>query len=535
MFELYRHRTLETSDVLKQKLCALLLENNNRSFDDPTRVVDAAVTEAENWLVSRKRALGLRVNNINQPIRTNGEAYVNHAIRTALILCGNRLSISESVVSAALLHDVATETGYSLDAISDVFGEDTAKLVESVIFVSKSEISYINAVANDESYNKNLGAYASQFSQWALLIKFAARFDELVTINALEEHKQTALVNDTKTFLLPLMRHTDASLFAEAVQEEIFRIEQRLRKKHAFTDHYETLRAKFEEMNTEPWINGVTERLNTVFVFDELGVPFIERPLFESFIRLPNYMYRAYEMLKERRIADTSDATPSVFVNRIIAITSLRRHNDNAAAIALYTAFSEQNRLKDLHVTGIGQDVLYFRDEYLNEYEIRTVPKENIGEFLFGQLGPASVKTYESDIEVFNEKNISVTLPARSTVIDYAFTVEPERAVMLTGVKINDVDASIFMTLENNQRITLSFDKRPQAAVQWLYYCTLPAARMEMIEYFGRIIAALRAALQNADSSDDENERNFIDAEPLKKLMFNYEPQITSADEAPET
>lgn len=529
MFDLYRYRDLETTSTLVDKLCASLAETPSESIDETATAVKAAVEKADAWLRAENNFRGTyKRNNLGQPVRSNGDAFVNHSVRTALILHKSaRLKVSRDVLTAALLCDAATEANYPVKEIRADFGDVAAALVENVNFVTLTERNYIDSASGEEDVEAFLASRMPQFLQWALLIKFAARFDELATADALDENSQREIVLNTEKFLLPLMKQSGALLFAEAVEEETFRIREKLRKKQSYPDFYEALDAKFKELNILPWIRNVLDRLNGVFIFDEFGVPYLEGTLFDSFMLLPNYMYRAYAKLEESNISDTSDVMPSVFVNRIIAVTNIRQSAGNAAALALFDAIAGQNRLKDLHVTGIGENVVYFRDEYLNEYEVRTVPKEALNDFLFGQIGNNSkAEAADSDVTVYDENGRPVILPTKATAIDYAFKTDPVRAVRLTGVKINGAEASIFMPLENNGRVELIFDEKPQATLQWLYYCTVAEARVEMIEYFGRIIAGLRVALLNAyDDNGYDGDTQTLDAEPLWRLMFNYEPQ----------
>ena len=528
MFDLYRYQNPEATETLMDKLCSSLAEAQSERATETIAVVKSAAAKANAWLKADKNCpKNAKRNNLGQPVRSNGDAYVNHSIRTALILHESaRTNASRDVLVAALLLD-AVIAGYPVTKVRADFGDVAAALVENVNFVTLTERNYIDSESGEEDVEAFLASRMPQFLQWALLIKFAARFDELATADALDENSQREIVLNTEKFLLPLMKQSGALLFAEAVEEETFRIREKLRKKQSYPDFHEALDAKFKELNILPWIRNVLDRLNGVFIFDEFGVPYLEGTLFDSFMLLPNYMYRAYAKLEESNISDTSDVMPSVFVNRIIAVTNIRQSAGNAAALALFDAIARQNRLKDLHVTGIGENVVYFRDEYLNEYEVRTVPKEALNDFLFGQIGNNSkAEAADSDVTVYDENGRPVILPTKATAIDYAFITDPVRAVRLTGVKINGAEASIFMPLENNGRVELIFDEKPQATLQWLYYCTVAEARVEMIEYFGRIIAGLRVALLNAyDDNGYDGTMHTLDAEPLWRLMFNYEPQ----------
>lgn len=529
MFDLYRYRDLETTSTLVNKLCVSLAETLSEGADKTVEVVKAASAKADTLLKADNNCRNnAKRNNLGQPLRSNGDAFVNHSVRTALILHKSaRLKVSRDVLAAALLYDAATEAGYSVTEIRAEFGDAVAALVENVNLVTLTERNFVYSAGNEEDVGAFAASRMPQFLQWALLIKFAARFDELTTVDAMDENGQREIVLNTEKFLLPLMKLSGASLFAEAVEEEIFRIRQKLRKKQSYPDFYEALDARFSELNILPWIRNVLDRLNGVFIFDEFGVPYIEGTLFDSFMLLPNYMYRAYAKLEQSKISDTSDVMPSLFVNRIIAVTNLRQHTGNIAALALFDAIAGQNRLKDLHVTGIEENTVYFRDEYLNEYEVRTIPKEALNDMLFGQIGNNfNVEADDSDIIVYDENGTPTILPAKATAIDYAFKADPVRAVRLTAVKIDGAEASVFTPLERNNKVELVFDEKPQATVQWLYYCNVAEARSEMIEYFGRIIAGLRVALLNAYNGENGNAdgKRTLDAEPLWKLMFNYDP-----------
>lgn len=340
MFDLYRYQNPEATETLMDKLCSSLAEAQSERAAETIAVVKSAAAKANAWLKADKNCpKNAKRNNLGQPVRSNGDAYVNHSVRIALILHESaRSNVSRDVLIAAILYDAVTEAGYPVTKVRADFGNAVAALVENINLVTFTERNYIDSASGEEDVEAFVASRMPQFLQWALLVKFAARFDELATVNTLDENSQRDIVRNTEKFLLPLMKLSGASLFAEAVEEETFRIRQKLRKKQSYPDFYEALDAKFKELNILPWIRNVLERLNGVFIFDEFGVPYIEGPLFDAFMLLPNYMYRAYAKLEQSNISDTSDVMPSLFVNRIIAVTNLRQHAGNVAALALFDA-----------------------------------------------------------------------------------------------------------------------------------------------------------------------------------------------------
>src|SRR3954462_8225368 len=61
-------------------------------------------------------------------LRKSGEPYITHPIAVAQIIAD--LGLPESVIAAALLHDVVEDTEYSLNRIREEFGDEVAMIVD---------------------------------------------------------------------------------------------------------------------------------------------------------------------------------------------------------------------------------------------------------------------------------------------------------------------------------------------------------------------------------------------------------------------
>ncbi|MFM8773490.1 MAG: HD domain-containing protein, partial [Actinomycetota bacterium] len=62
--------------------------------------------------------------------RRSGEAYITQPLAVATILA--ELGMTVPTLSAALLHDTGEDTGYTLDALREDFGDEVAGLVDGV-------------------------------------------------------------------------------------------------------------------------------------------------------------------------------------------------------------------------------------------------------------------------------------------------------------------------------------------------------------------------------------------------------------------
>ncbi|MDE5012743.1 HD domain-containing protein, partial [Francisella tularensis] len=63
-------------------------------------------------------------------VRSAGEPYFTHPVAVACILAELRMDVDPII--AALLHDVVEDTEYTVDDISNIFGQKVAQLVEGV-------------------------------------------------------------------------------------------------------------------------------------------------------------------------------------------------------------------------------------------------------------------------------------------------------------------------------------------------------------------------------------------------------------------
>lgn len=88
------------------------------------------------WLVNK--ALGFATAAHEGQIRKyTGEAYINHPIEVMNIV--RTVTHSESMLAAALLHDVVEDCGVELSEIFDIFGARVAAMVDDLTDESKPE------------------------------------------------------------------------------------------------------------------------------------------------------------------------------------------------------------------------------------------------------------------------------------------------------------------------------------------------------------------------------------------------------------
>ncbi|MGC9351792.1 MAG: HD domain-containing protein, partial [Sulfurovum sp.] len=79
---------------------------------------------------STKKALELSSKAHEGQFRKSGEPYIVHPILVAAITAA--FSNDETMVQAALLHDVVEDTHYEIEDLQEIFGDDVTHLVEGL-------------------------------------------------------------------------------------------------------------------------------------------------------------------------------------------------------------------------------------------------------------------------------------------------------------------------------------------------------------------------------------------------------------------
>ena len=124
--------------------------------------------------------------------RKSGEPYVVHPILVAAITA--HYSNDESMVLAALLHDVVEDTDCTLEFIKESFGSDVANIVDGLTKITEIRVTeFTNSKEKDKllksamTFRKMLVASIEDVR--VLLVKLFDRTHNMLTLDALSEEK----------------------------------------------------------------------------------------------------------------------------------------------------------------------------------------------------------------------------------------------------------------------------------------------------------------------------------------------------------
>ena len=136
--------------------------------------------------------------------RRSGEPYILHPIAVAKIVVSN-IGLGYKSIIAALLHDVVEDTDYTVQDLSNLFGEKVATIVEG--------LTKIKTVLDNEDKAVQKSMQAENFKRILLtlnddarvvLIKLADRLHNCRTIEFMPEHKRDKILSETMYIFIPL-------------------------------------------------------------------------------------------------------------------------------------------------------------------------------------------------------------------------------------------------------------------------------------------------------------------------------------------
>jgi len=136
--------------------------------------------------------------------RESGEPYILHPIAVAQILI--ELGMDPQCVAAGLLHDVAEDTVFSVEYISEQFGAEIASLVDGVTKLKRiNEMGSARAgIANHKAESLRKMFIAMVDDVRVVLIKLADRLHNMRTLNGQKEHKRRRIARETLEIFAPL-------------------------------------------------------------------------------------------------------------------------------------------------------------------------------------------------------------------------------------------------------------------------------------------------------------------------------------------
>lgn len=441
-------------------------------------------------------------------VRFSGEPYINHCLRVALILIHERL-FDENVLKAAIMHDLFEDTTFSYDEAYKMYNSEVADLIDCVSNVSESEenqtknrSSSDNTEESSVSDKSNPFAYASTsvFTQaevdysttimkcnehrMAFYIKFADRLDNLMTLDAMPLDKQRQKIEDTKSYLYPLLSKFKANRFRKYFDNAIFKIEQS-RGELSNPNYFNLINTKLEEFRAIPSVLSTFENVKTALKSHFYDIRLV-RPT----------AYEIYKHLKSANIRIGSFSQSDIIYD--IYLISQNKTPRLSEILIKFTV----DPLNEYSVEEVGKDEFYFMDDLRNHYRVIVASYNDFTRTQYGDTDAALViampneiydKLVLDEMTVYTSDNEKKVIPAGSTVIDYAFYLDDKTAEHMIGALVNNKNVPLYTRLHNGDVIELIIGDYPKVeiSIDWIALCATRKAKLALCEIVKKKISEL--------------------------------------------
>jgi len=453
-----------------------------------------------------RRAFDLATDAHKDMRRQSGEPYIYHPIEVATIVAGE-IGLGTTSIVSALLHDVVEDTNYHLDDIRFHFGDKVAQIIDGLTKIEEI-IDKPSPSPQAENFRKILLTLTQDVR--VILVKLADRLHNMRTLEALPKDRQLKIASETSYLFAPLAHRL--GLFAikseledlslRATEPEIYHsLQQKLEASKAdrlrFTNKFiypikRDLRSKgikFQIFAREKSIFSIWQKMkNKEIPFEEVYDLFAVRIVLDLPLELEkSECWKVYSIITDHyrpnhnRLRDwisipkangyeALHTTVMSHTGRWVEVQIRSRRMDDIAERG-YAAHWKYKDLIDSE-TGVEEWLNKIRDLLIEE---DTDALDFVNDF--------KLNLFADEIYVYTPKGDVKTLPAGSTVLDFAYAIHSEIGNHCIGAKVNQLLVSRKHTLKNGDQLEVLASKSIMPEADWLHYALTAKARANIKQY----------------------------------------------------
>jgi GTP pyrophosphokinase len=514
-----------------------------------------------------QKALNFSIEAHKEQFRKSGEPYIIHPILVAAIVAA--LTDDESMVIAALLHDVVEDTAISIVEIEEKFGMDVAHLVSGLTKIDVIRDKELVPSNSDEklvvsalSFRKML--LASIEDVRVLVVKLCDRMHNMLTLDALPPHKQRRIAEETLVVYAPIAHRLGISFLKNLLEDLSFGYLFPEEKHHI--DNYLDTNYHAIEMKLSEFKESIAKTLlQNGFCEDD----------FEILSRI-KHRYSIY--LKMQRKGVSIDEVLDLLAVRILTKEPLKCYDalgvvhlnfrPLASRFKDYIAVAKDNGYQTIHTTVFHKSAIF--EVQIRTYEMHKTAELGVAAHWKYKSGGNNIKLdwldnlqyqnesvedfyalikndlYSEDISVFSPTGEAFTLPRGAVVLDFAYAVHTEVGNKATAALINKTRSSLLTELNNGDIVKVITGDEVQTRCSWIDAVKTSKAKTNMklncnarlkeINYKSAVsIVATAMSLNNSrveewfKKNNCENIANIPnDVELLKNVIHKYVSEISN-------
>ena len=498
------------------------LKDQQREAADNKMIEDAFNEVLKIYLASRHRR---KVDIINKAFnfarqahkgvrRLSGEPYIMHPIAVARIAV-EEMGLGSTSICAALLHDVVEDTDYTVEDISNIFGERIAHIVDGLTKISGG-IFGDRASAQAENFKKLLLTMSDDIR--VILIKICDRLHNMRTLASQPANKQYKIAGETMYIYAPLANRLGLNKIKTELEDLSFKYEH--------PDEYNSIKNKLADTQAQrdtlfaKFTGPIREAL------DRMGIQYELKARVKS-------PYSIWNKMQNKHV--TFEEIYDILAVRIIYTPKVRSEEINEC-FKIYVAISQiykshPDRLRDwvnhpkangyqaLHVTLMSKQgkwiEVQIRSDHMDEVaeqgfaahwkykegdnenvdddselnnwlstikEILDDPQPDAMDF----LDTIKLNLFASEIFVFTPKGEIKTMPAGCTALDFAFQIHTFLGSHCIGAKVNHKLVPLSHHLQSGDQVEILSSKSQHVQPSWINFVSTAKAKQKVMAILRR-------------------------------------------------
>lgn len=478
--------TGEDTDAAVDKIISMIQKNNPNANTDMIYIAYKLAKHAHE----------------NQ-FRKSGEPYINHPVQIAYIAA--EMSVDAVAVTACLLHDVVEDTPYRLEDIKAFFGSEVAELVDGVTKLTKLQYSTLEE-QQVENLRKMFLAMAKDIR--VVIVKLIDRLHNMRTLASMKREKQLEKARETLEVYAPLAHRLGMS----KIKIELEDLALKYLDPVAYDEIRESINQKRGER--EEYIGQIIKNIKIKLA--EAGIKGEVRGRAKHFYSIFRKMYtqnknidEIYDLFAVRVIVDSVADCYAVLgmVHEMYTPVPMR--------VKDYIAMPKPNMYQSLHTTVIGDNGTPFEIQ-IRTWEMHKVAEEGIAahwkykEGISGEtsmdsklewvrqlletqmnnvdsddfLSTLKIDLFADEVFVFTPNGKVICLPAKSTVIDFAFAIHSEVGYKMSGAKVNGKIVQNNYILKNGEIVEILANNTHGPSLDWLKIVRTNQAKSKINQWF---------------------------------------------------
>lgn len=410
--------------------------------------------------------------------RQSREAYISHPLNVSYILA--EMHADCDTICAGLLHDTLEDTNITKEEIAELFNQNVANLVDGVTKLAKMNFS-----SKEEQQLANTRKIITSITEDVriIIIKLADRLHNMRTLEFKTPFKQKENALETIDIFVPLayyigayrikseledlsLRYLNPDLYRgleeqkmiieeesqACLQEMLQKIKTLLNDRNIPNEikvRTKNIYGIYKRLSQGNKLHDIHDLLALKIMVDEVDNCYKTLGLIHSIYNPINYRFKDYICERNRKTNMYQSLHTTVFgPDERIVQTQIRTFDMDKIASFGLTAYWDINKgqARDIMQRDLKSKFQFFKS--LTEFNSIFSDNREFVEQVKKEL-------FSNNVYAYTPSGIIIELPKGSTIIDYAYKIDPENAHNMVDAFVNDQSVSLDYIIKNKDRIKI--------------------------------------------------------------------------------